>query len=127
MRNGKGDTVHGVHDARVLAHLAQLAECGARVVVTVTVLPHEEPRGEERLTLAEAAKVARTSRYVVAEAVRAGELPASGRQRDRSVTRADLHAWIAKRVVKVEPPDDGDIAERVERMARGRRAKASAR
>jgi hypothetical protein len=72
--------------------------------------------------LAEAARMAGTSMRVVRDAVRDRALLAFGRQRDRSVRRADLDAWIASRQVRpIAGVDDRDIEARIARLGRLRR------
>lgn len=71
---------------------------------------------DELVPLAEAARIAATSPRVLRAAVRAGDLPAYGRQRDRAVRRADLARWIDGRRVRVDGVDDPDIARRVRRL-----------
>lgn len=72
---------------------------------------------DDLLPLAEAARVAATAARVVADAVRAGELPAFGRQRDRAVKRGDLRRWIESRRVTHEGADDVDVERRMRRLA----------
>jgi hypothetical protein len=72
--------------------------------------------------LAEAARSAGTSTRVVRDAIRAGALVAYGRQRDRSVRRDDLAAWIASRRIRpISGADDRDIEARIARLGRLRR------
>jgi hypothetical protein len=69
--------------------------------------------------LSAAASTAGTSVRVVRDAIRSGELAAFGRQRDRSVRRSDLNAWIESRRSKpIAGADDADIARRMSRLAR---------
>jgi len=72
--------------------------------------------------LAEAARLAATSIRVVRDAIRAGDLAAYGRSRDRAVRAGDLQAWVAsRRVVAVAGADDADIERRMSRLERRRR------
>lgn len=70
----------------------------------------------ELVPLAEAARIAATSVRVLRAAIRTGDLPAYGLQRDRSVRRADLAQWIDERRVRIDGVDDPDIARRVRRL-----------
>jgi hypothetical protein len=90
----------------------------------VIVLPRVHVAGEDGtalLPLAEAARIAATSVRVLRDAIRARELPAVGRQRDRAVRRPDLEKWIASRAVRpVEGPSDADLDRRVAQLAKNR-------
>jgi hypothetical protein len=73
------------------------------------------------LPLDDAAAAAGTSKRVLRDAIRAGELPAFGKQRDRSVRREDLDVWIESRRLPVkEGPADDDIDRRISRIQRER-------
>jgi hypothetical protein len=90
----------------------------AALVGLVDALATEQCSGDagELLPLAEAARVAATSVRVLREAIRAGNLVAFGRQRDRSVFRGDLARWIEERRVRVDGVDDEDIRRRMRRL-----------
>jgi hypothetical protein len=80
------------------------------------------------LPLADAARVAGTSMRVLRDAIRRGELPAYGRQRDRGVTRADLTRWIeSRRVRPVSGPIDADMERRVTRLSRDQAEQSKSR
>jgi hypothetical protein len=105
--------------------LADAAHALARIARAAAEEACEDPAS--LVPLPEAARVAGTSKRVVRDAIRAGELPAFGRQRDRSVRRSDLQRWIESRRVRVtEGPDDLDIERRVARIARARAARGGA-
>lgn len=98
-------------------------DAGATVVRSpagvVIVIPTNAPSPDELLPLDRAAAVAATSVRVVRDAIRAGALPAVGRQRDRAVRRRDLDAWVeSRRAALVQVSDDQ--AERVEARLRRR-------
>jgi hypothetical protein len=102
------------------------ADHGATVVElpsgsTIIILPDaaRDEGGDELVPLGDAARIAATSKRVLVEAIRRGELPAFGRQRDRSVRRADLVAWVeSRRLRPVHGADDRDIEARVRRLAK---------
>lgn len=72
--------------------------------------------------IVEAARVAGTSVRVVRDAIRAGDLTAYGKQRDRGVRRRDLDVWIETRQLRpVAGVDDADMDRRVRRLVAGRR------
>jgi hypothetical protein len=81
---------------------------------TIVVLPKRVGDADELLPLVDAARVAATTVRVLRDAIRAGELPAVGRQRDRSVRRRDLDAWIESRAHAPTKVDD-EVEARVER------------
>lgn len=77
------------------------------------------------IPIADAARLAATSIRIVRDAIRAGDLTAYGRSRDRAVRTDDLRAWVASRRVKpVEGVDDADVALRVRKLARRRKRSA---
>lgn len=79
--------------------------------------PQRDPA--QLLSVKEAAGLAATSVGVVREAIRVGDLIAYGGQRDRSVRRADLDAWIlARRFAPIAGVADADIERRMERLAK---------
>jgi hypothetical protein len=72
--------------------------------------------------LRDAARLAATTIRILRDAVRAGELVAYGRERDRAVRRGDLDAWIeSRRVPTAIGPADADIDRRMRRLAQARR------
>lgn len=77
------------------------------------------------LELVEAAKIARCSVRALRDARRRGELVMYGRQRSRTVRRADLDTWIESRKAPVSAgADDADMDRR---MSLARAAKRSLR
>jgi hypothetical protein len=99
-----------------LRAIADAADALARLAREASVEERTDPT--VMVPLAEAARVAGTSIRVVRDAIRGGVLPGYGRQRDRSVRRADLDAWILSRRMKPLPGiDDRDIEARIERLA----------
>lgn len=74
------------------------------------------------LPIADAAREAATSVRVVRDAIRAKELPAYGRERDRAVRRSELLKWVESRRVIHKAIDDADIERRVRRISAQRKA-----
>jgi hypothetical protein len=108
----------------VVRALADLAEALARLATELAREDLADPKA--MLPLDEATRVAGTSKRVLRDAIRHGDLPAYGRQCDRSVRRADLDAWTESRRVPVrEGPDDADIERRIARIERERRVASS--
>ncbi len=100
-----------------LLALADAAEALARLARAFAEEISTDP--EELVPLREAARFAATSPRVVREAIRVGDLPAYGGQRDRSVRRRDLGQWIESRKVPVRVgPDDRDMERRMARLER---------
>jgi hypothetical protein len=106
------------------ALVAAARAAGATIVegagALVFVLPTaKDADPDELLPLRVAADVAKTSLRVIREAARDPEvLPSFGKQRDRSVRRRDLDAWIESRRARVVPIAEGQ-EQRVElRLAR---------
>ncbi len=96
--------------------LADAADALARLARAVAEDPGD---ADAMLSLADAARLAATSQRVLRDAIRAGELAAYGRKRDRAVRRGDLDAWIeSRRVAPVPGVDDADLVRRVRRLAR---------
>lgn len=93
---------------KIAPHLAQ---------ILVLLVPPDE-RAEDLLPIGEAARMAATSTRVLREANRKGELSMYGHQRDRSVRRRDLAAWIESRRVIHAPIEDTDIELRMRRLHR---------
>lgn len=86
---------------------------------TIIVIPAQASDGDDLLSLADAAALARCSVRMLRDAGRAGELALYGRQRSRAVRRADLDAWIeSRRMRPVAGVDDDDIERRMRRIAR---------
>ncbi|MBV9945782.1 MAG: helix-turn-helix domain-containing protein [Myxococcales bacterium] len=91
---------------------------------TVIVLPAAAASDPDQLLpLADAAKLAATSVRVLRDAIRAGVLPAHGRQRDRAIRRRELESWIETRRAPVGQVAD-DQAARVERRLQAKRAES---
>jgi hypothetical protein len=114
-----------------LEHIVELAQSeGATIVripaATIVVIPVATGRDPDELVpLADAVRIAATSLRVMRDAIRRGELPAHGRQRDRAVRLRDLDAWIESRRAPVHAgPDDLDVERRMSRIARRRRRAA---
>jgi len=100
--------------------LADAADALARLAREAAAEDKGDPRA--MVPIAEAARSAGTSIRVVREAIRGGALVAYGRQRDRSVRRDDLEAWIASRRIRpVAGVEDRDIEARIARLGRLRR------
>lgn len=106
-------------NAHALRAIADAADALARLARAAV----EDAPGDASalVPLAEAARAAGTSVRVVRDAIRAGDLAAYGRQRDRSVRRGELERWVESRRSKpVAGADDIDIERRVLRLARTR-------
>jgi hypothetical protein len=102
-----------------LRALAELAEGLARLARAAA--QEDDPAPNALVPLDEAARLAATSKRVLRDALRAGELPGYGRARDRAVRREDLERWIAaRRMLPFAAVDDDDLARRVHRLARVR-------
>jgi hypothetical protein len=107
------------------AHIIAAAEAsGATIVRTastvVIVLAGSEP-ADGHVPLADAARIAGCSPRALRAAIRRGELPMFGRQRSRTVRRADLDAWIAGQRVTPRPAAprddvDADVERRMRRL-----------
>ena len=99
--------------------IADAASALARLAREIAEEQEEQVRQSDALLpLAEAARLAATSQRVIREAIRRGDLQAYGRERDRSVRRVDLDAWVEhRRFASVEGIDDPDMARRFARLA----------
>ncbi|MFI5302162.1 MAG: helix-turn-helix domain-containing protein [Polyangiales bacterium] len=94
-------------------HILDLA-----IALAAVLAPRPSSSPDDLLPLADAARIAATSLRTTRDAIRTGELPATGRQRDRAVRRADLDKWIESRAVKPHAAiDDADIERRMRRLA----------
>ena len=92
---------------------------GRALLALVAELVPPAARPDDLVALAEAARIAATSCRVVRDAIRTGDLPAFGRERDRAVRRGDLERWIeSRRMRPVAGPDDDDIDRRIRRIER---------
>lgn len=78
--------------AAALLALADAAEALARLARAVAEETSSNP--EDLVSVRDAARFAATSPRIVRDAIRLGDLPAYGGQRDRSVRRRDLGQWI---------------------------------
>jgi len=100
-----------------LRALADAADALARMARAAA--ENGEGGADSLIPIAEAARLAATSIRVVRDAIRAGDLTAYGRSRDRAVRHCDLQAWVAsRRVGPVAGVDDADVARRVRRLER---------
>jgi hypothetical protein len=111
---GKGERTMNREALLALADAADALARLARAAVADT------PTGPDTLLpICEAARTAGTTPRVLRDAIRQGDLPAFGRQRDRALRKADLDQWIAARRVPVrEGPTDKDIERRMNRIER---------
>jgi hypothetical protein len=99
-------------DPRIVRAGHLLAEALAVLLAPATSAP------DDLLPLADAARVAATTLRVLRGAVRAGDLPAVGKQRDRAVRRCDLEAWISSRRVVHAAAGSDDLDRRIARLER---------
>jgi hypothetical protein len=88
------------------------------IAAILSLLQTPAPREDDLVPLAEATRVASTSLRVLREAIRANDIPAYGRQRDRSVRRGDLLRWVESRRVVHSAIEDDDLERRMRRLAR---------
>lgn len=88
----------------------------------VIVLGTPAERGDDRLSLEESRAILKLKTVrPIQDAIRAGELAASGKQRSRTIRRADLDAWDeARRTRPTGGVDDADIARRARRIEAAR-------
>lgn len=85
---------------------------------TIIVIPAPVADGDDLLSVDDAAEIAKCSLRMIREAHRTGALALFGKQRSRTVRRADLEAWIESRRVKpTSGADDHDIARRMRQIA----------
>ena len=92
------------------------------VAILKLLAPPPVERAGDLLLVPEAAKLAAVTERKIAEAIRRGDLPAYGEQRDRAVKRSDLQAWIESRKVVHVEVDDADIERRMRRLRNLKRA-----
>jgi hypothetical protein len=95
---------------------------------TADALEHStsEFGAHDLVPIAVAARIAATSVRVVRDAIRSDDLPAFGKQRDRSVRRSDLDKWIESRRSKpIAGVVDADILRRMDRLARSKKRSAA--
>lgn len=108
---------------RVLAAtLARVASELADVARSLAEGATDDPA--ELIPIDRAAQIARVSRRTLRDAARSGEIALFGRQRSRTVRRADLMSWIEGRRAPVVR-DDADDRDLERRMARLRAARAT--
>ena len=98
---------------------------GATVIrapgATIIVIPARAADGDDLLSLADAAELAKCSVRALREAGRAGDLTLYGRQRSRACRRSDLLAWLeSRRSRPVAGADDADLAARMARLSRAK-------
>lgn len=105
-------------DPAELADKIRLAAPHLAALLAIFAPANSNPSPDEHLTIPECVRVSKRSRRMISEAIRAGNLPAAGRQKDRTVRRADLEAWIASRNVVHASIDDADVERRIARLAR---------
>ncbi|MCL2725785.1 MAG: helix-turn-helix domain-containing protein [Polyangiaceae bacterium] len=107
------------HDAIIAA-----AERGGATVIhapgaTIIVIPARAADGDDLLSIKEAATLAKCSVRTLRDEHRIGNLVMFGKQRSRTVRRADLLVWIeSRRVTPKSDIDDLDIERRMKRLAR---------
>lgn len=95
---------------------------GRAVLALLEQIAPPAERPDDLVPLRDGARIAATSVFVVRAAIRSGELAAVGKQRDRSVRRAELQRWIESRTHKpVAGADDLDLERRMKRLAGGSR------
>jgi hypothetical protein len=109
-------------DALVVAAQAAggtVVQTPAATIIVIPTRPAADP--DELVPLKEAARLAATSVRVLREAIRSGALVALGRQRDRSVRRRDLDAWIETRTAPVARVAETQSSRVELRLLRGKR------
>lgn len=107
------------HDALITAFERDGATVLRTRGATIIVIPAPVADGDDLLPIEEAAAIAKCSLRTLRDAHRAGEVVLFGKQRSRTVRRADLEAWIESRRVKPSRSvDDHDIERRMLRIAR---------
>lgn len=107
------------HDAIIAAAERDGATVLRTPGATIIVIPTPLAAGDDLLPIDEAAALAQCSVRTLRAASRTGDLAVFGKQRSRTVRRADLNAWIESRRVKPEiDVDDHDIERRMKRLAR---------
>jgi hypothetical protein len=104
---------------------ARLAQMAAEAYELAAALLAEDNDPDEHVSFDEAVDIARTSRRILRDAARRGELTLHGRQRSRTVKRADLVAWLeTRRTPVIAGTESRDIEARMARLARARRGAA---
>ncbi len=101
--------------------MSVVTSAGATVIVITSSATSTSP--DDLIRIEDAAPIAglKTTRPI-RDAIKSGELPAFGRQRDRAVRRADLDRWIEGRAVRPHAAvDDADLERRMRRLAGGAR------
>ena len=95
---------------------ATVLESPAATVIVITT-----PTTSERMSKTQAAAYVPCSPQTIAEAARAGEFPNASEisERQLSIPKADLDAWLARRPVRlravdIDAEDAADLAERLE-------------
>jgi hypothetical protein len=104
-------------NATQLRALADVAEALARLA-RAAADDNSQP-SDEHLPEREAARIAGVSLRTLRDARRRGELVVYGKQRSRTIKRADLSAWVESRLSRpVGGHCDADIERRMRRIAR---------
>jgi hypothetical protein len=108
-----------------LRAIADMADALARLCRAAADEAELGPDPNAQLPEREAARIAGVSLRTLRDARRDGDLIVYGKQRSRTVRRADLDAWIASRRQRpVMGPDDEDIERRMAKIEAARNAKA---
>jgi len=88
------------------------------ILAAAILAPASAANDDEHETVAEAAARVKRPARALRAAIRAGDLPAYGNQKSRTVRRGDVDAWVEAQRAPVHQVDDLDIDRRVERLER---------
>lgn len=98
---------------------------GHQLLAEAALARDGRPTENELVSLRDAARLAATTPRVVRDAIRGGELPAFGGQRDRAIRHGDLVRWIESRRLTLPGPADRDVDRRMRRLGRNARKPAA--
>jgi hypothetical protein len=100
---------------------ATVVRSGGAAIIVIATATARDPN--DLLPLEEAAQIAKCSKRTIRAAGRANQLEIRGKQRSRTVRRADLEAWIAERNAPiVRGADDDAMDRRILRLVRERKS-----
>lgn len=97
---------------------ARLAAAVRAVFVELGLIPRASDP-DELVSLEQAAEIACTKARTLRTAINSRELAAFGGERDRSIRRRDLEAWIeSRKLPPLQTADDEDLDRRIARKRR---------